>query len=173
MDTNGFKRIFFDHYHSLFNSAFRVLRSSDAAEDTVQDVFTKFWANRNRIMITTSVEAYLRKAVINASLNYLEKHGRVVPLDTLVDQQEPADFNTPVYSDVSEQIDKAIDKLPARCRAVFCLSRHEGLSNQEIADQLGISKRTVENQLGNALLKLRKYLKPLLTGVSAVTFTFF
>jgi RNA polymerase sigma-70 factor (ECF subfamily) len=73
-----------------------------------------------------------------------------------------------IVSDLPDHIHKAVANLPPKCRVIFCLSRFEGLSNQEIANELKLSKRTVENQLGNALVKLRQQLKPILSGVIAI-----
>lgn len=168
-----FKQLFFEKYQKLFNTAFRILRNEQASEDVTQDVFTKLWINRERINIEGSIDAYLKRAIINTSLNYLEKHKRDVPLDLHShEKEETKTLQSILDADLTEHINKAVSTLPSKCRVIFCLSRFDGLSNQEIADQLNLSKRTVENQLGNALIKLRQQLKPIISATMAIASMF-
>jgi RNA polymerase sigma-70 factor (ECF subfamily) len=134
----------------------------DVAQDLVQDVFCKFWEKQPQLEIKISLKAYLYKSVFNHSLNYLKKVKRT-------DERE-ALFYSSAYTEqnnVESQLDlketnllvqRAIDSLPSACRAVFVLSRFEQMSHKEIAVQLDISTKTVENQIGKALKHLRKYL---------------
>ncbi|MCB0490778.1 MAG: RNA polymerase sigma-70 factor [Cyclobacteriaceae bacterium] len=172
-DDQHFKELFFEQYQTLFNTAYRILGDEAAADDVTQDVFAKLWANRKNFIVEKSIDAYLKRAVINTSLNYIEKRKRNVPLN--LKNHEKAENHTAqsiIASDLPGYINNAVDNLPPKCRVIFCLSRFEGLSNQEIADELKLSKRTVENQLGNALIKLRQQLKPILSGVITLVSTF-
>jgi RNA polymerase sigma-70 factor (ECF subfamily) len=168
-DDQHFKELFFEQYQTLFNTAYRILGDESAADDVTQDVFAKLWANHKTFRIEKSIGAYLKKAIINTSLNYLEKRKRDIPLNLKHhEKEENHTAQSIIVSDLPDHIHKAVANLPPKCRVIFCLSRFEGLSNQEIANELKLSKRTVENQLGNALVKLRQQLKPILSGVIAI-----
>ncbi|WP_430972351.1 RNA polymerase sigma-70 factor [Sunxiuqinia rutila] len=138
----------------------------EETKNMVQDVFLKFWNDRRKIVITTSVRSYLFVSVKNRSLDYLKKkkrQGTKVEFEGKDFSEEAID--TYVLSELETLFKESLDKLPARCREVFELSRFEGLKNRDIAKQLDISEKTVENQMTKALkilkLELKDYL-PLL-----------
>lgn len=161
-----FEEIFNMHYKMLCNAANKILNDKDAAEDVVQDVFLKFWAKRESIDIIQSIKSYLYRATINTSLNYLESNKKIIRLQNTDLSNESfiinggENFN---QKELENKIDEAINKLPPKCKVVFVLSRYEGMKYQQIADHLGISIKTVENQMGKALKMLREQLKPFLT----------
>ncbi|MGE0587473.1 MAG: RNA polymerase sigma-70 factor [Cyclobacteriaceae bacterium] len=168
-DKSAFQKIFLEYYSSLFQTACRLLKDSMSAEDVVQEVFAKLWINRNQLTVHSNLGGYLRKSVVNTCLNYLEQQGRLKISSETTDFHD--DGPTKIENEeLSTMLDNAIDKLPPQCRIIFTLSRKEGLGNQEIADQLGLSKRTVENQLAIALIKLREMLKPFLAATVLVAF---
>ena len=112
--------------------------------------------------ITVSVKSYLYRAVRNASLNSI-RHHKVRQLYTteqefLSQSSEPAS-QLSYENELKTEIQKAIDGLPEQCRLIFKLSRFEEMKYKEIAEQLGISVKTVENQMGKALRVLREKLK--------------
>lgn len=163
----GFEETFKMHYKMLCNAANKILNDKDTAEDVVQDVFLKFWSKRENINIIHSVKSYLYRATINTSLNYLESNKKIIRLkDTEHSSEFPA-INAGEelsHKELKSKIDEAIDQLPPKCKVVFVLSRYEGMKYQQIADHLGISIKTVENQMGKALKMLRERLKPFLTN---------
>jgi len=162
-DKTAFQKIFLEHYAHLFQTAFRLLRDRMSAEDIVQDVFAKLWANRHQLTVHTNLGGYLRKSTVNSCLNYLEKQSR------LKISSETSDIPGAKLTKLEEEelitmLDNAIERLPPQCRIIFTLSRKAGFGNQEIAEHLGLSKRTVENQLAIALSKLRETLRPFLAA---------
>jgi RNA polymerase sigma-70 factor (ECF subfamily) len=130
-----------------------------------QEMFAEIWLKRDQIRIHTSVTAYLKKMAISRALNYI-RDTRKHQWDEL-DQPE-SDHLTPTTDpdiilrmeeeDVRRKLEAAISALPEKCRIVFLLSRTEELSYAEIAEQLQISVKTVENQIGKALRMLREAL---------------
>ena len=155
----GFEQVFQQYYALLFNIGRKILNDDNAAEDIVQDVFLKLWANRQSISIDTNLKSYLHRAVINGCLNELEKRKRLQIVEDLPETVEPTTENKNIAEELTARLNRAISQLPPRMQVIFSLSRFEGLTNQEIADYLNISKKTVENQMGKALSRLRDLLK--------------
>ena len=166
---SAFERLFKLYYASLTGYAFNILKDKDLAEGTAQEIFVKFWEKRNEISIEQSLKAYLFRAVFNKCMN-LKKHNEV----KLNYQQEKAHNENVVHEssvtnwELKEKIEEAIKKLPEQCGRIFRLSKIDGLKYQEIADELGISIKTVENQMGKALKLLRKYLSDLIIFIISI-----
>ena len=159
MDRDQFKALFLEYFSVLKRRACYIVKNNEAAEDIVQDVFYKFWQNRDSLNIS-HYKAYLNRSVINTCLNYLDKHKRlitaapeVLPTPAINDTAEAVAFN-----DLSVKLQKALENLSPQRRVIFSLSLYESMSNQEIADQMGLRKKTVDNQLGTALKQLREEL---------------
>ena len=158
-DTDAFDALFRKYYAHLCDLAFRFVKSHDATEDIVQQIFVRIWTYHSQWLPAVSVRAYLERAVRNSALNYI-KHTQLL---MTAFENEPERGT----GDVVEELDKratlrrvseAVDILPERCRTVFLLSRERGLTYAEISAELGISKKTVETQMGRALKVLRKCL---------------
>src|SRR5690606_27926411 len=139
----------------------------DEAEEVVQRTFTGIRDKKEQLQVQVSVKSYLYSAVRNASLTVI-KHEKVKARHAAT--IEETDFHSDdlasaglMSDELNQNINRAIDKLPEQCRIVFKLSRFEELKYAEIADQLGISVKTVENQIGKALRILRVELKEYLT----------
>src|SRR5690606_20756211 len=125
----------------------------------------KLWEKRENLKISTSLKAYLYKAVYHGSINHL-KHEKVrmkhSEQQLYINQQEAADeslaFREESGEELSERFKRALNLLPEKCRMVFYLSRFEELKYQEIAQRLDISVKTVEAHMGKALKTLRTQL---------------
>lgn len=164
-DIDSFRYFFDRYYDDLCNFVHVYLHDQVLAEEIVQDIFVYFWENREKLKISTSVKSFLFSASKFKSLNLLrdtktqkkiaEKIGK-----TELSQTSEHDSS---YIDVDEFkkiLGSAVDQLAPKCREIFLLSKQKELSNKEIAEQLGISVKTVENQMTIALKKLREFLTP-------------
>jgi len=161
-----FDFVFHYYYSGLCAYAEKILNDPNASEDIVQDLFFTLWIKHNQIQISSSLKNYLFSAVRNRSLDYLKKEKRKIHNgDATVDLHNHSENLSTFWfaeSEMEKLVEKSLNKLPPRCREIFTLSRFEGHNNQEIAEQLNISKRTVELQISNALKVLRKDLSPYL-----------
>ena len=158
-DESSFEQLFRVYYPRLCAFAGTLLDDRSEAEEVVQTMFCRLWEQRTSLEVTSSVQAYLFRAVRNASLNQIKKTQirdayKVMNLDNL--NQNP-DFQPDriTESALSQRIEKAIADLPEQCRLVFKLSRFEEMKYKDIAEHLNISIKTVENQMGKALKRLR------------------
>ena len=162
-DEAAFDAIFRAWYPSLVRAAESLVRSRAVAEEVVQDVMLELWKRRANIAEGSSPQAYLFQSTRNRSLNYL-RHERVErQAEPQMNREEGVDataHSLMVEAEIHVAMRRALDKLPARCREVFELSRTHGLKYSEIASTLEISIKTVEAQMGKALRILREELAP-------------
>lgn len=169
-DEEAFAYVFKTFYSPLFNYAGRILRDEEQANDVVQDTFCRLYENRSNITIHISLKSYLYRSIYNNCIDLI-RHKKVANayvdakmLDFYFSRiiQLPEAELKMLDEDIGEAIREAIAHLPERCRQIFCLSKLEGLSNKQIAEQLGISVKTVETQMTTAFVRLRKELEWLL-----------
>ncbi len=162
---SALESLFRTYYTPLVRFVHSKVQDADAAEDLVQEVFYKLWNQRDSLQINTSLKAYLYTVSKNLSLNEIQKKKRHAELNQVYtekqEQQDPG-MSEDEASVWEERIREVVESLPPRCREVFELSRFEGLTYQEIAEELHISPKTVENQMGKALSVLREKLAPFL-----------
>jgi RNA polymerase sigma-70 factor (ECF subfamily) len=163
--TAALRRIFDRYYPELVAAVFYYTSDEESSKDIVQEVFTELWIRRQTLNIRLSLGAYLRRAAINRALNYLKTRQRYQFHDDTTPWQDLADLSEhdrqwkEHQDDLEMQLRHAIEQLPERCRIVFMLSRFEGMSHRAIAEQLGISVKTIENQLIRATRLLRQALE--------------
>lgn len=169
-DKKAYEDVFRSYYSSLVHYACSLLKDMDEAEEVAQNVFYNIWYKRESLQITTSIKSYLYRAVHNDCLNKIQ-HGKVRNLyaeeikNTMPRGSEDASKQLE-GKELNTIIQQALEELPEQCGIVFRLNRFEHLKYTEIADQLGISVKTVEGHMGKALKLLRVSLKdylPLLT----------
>ena len=166
MDLSAYEALFKMHYAPLARAAFRIVNDPDVAEDLVQDIFFKLWEKKDTLNITISLKSYLYQSTINHSLNYLKKVKRSDARESFFETSRSEESNNSesyvALKETARQVDLAVNSLPDACRTVFILSRYEHLSYREIAQQLEISVKTVENHMVKALKHLRKCLGALI-----------
>lgn len=170
------KLLYFNYHSALCQAAYNILKDEDDAKDMVQDVFLNLWINKENLNIQISLFAYLKKAVINTSLNFVEKHKKINKIEL-----EKADLSAHGLNDteqeenlneLNQKISNAIDLMPSRTRAVFSLIRFEEMSYKEVAIQLQISTKAVEKEMMKALRMLREALKDYLVLILIILMGF-
>jgi RNA polymerase sigma-70 factor (ECF subfamily) len=148
--------IFKKYYKLIFNIINGKIRDYNLADDLTQDVFYELYRKKDKIKIQTSLKSYLIRSAINTALNQLRKkkieYTETLP-ETHYDNSYENDYSE---TDILKQVlYNAIDNLPPKCKQVFVMSRTHGLTYEEIAEELGIAKKTVDNHIGKALSILR------------------
>jgi RNA polymerase sigma-70 factor (ECF subfamily) len=160
-DAKVFEAYYKAHYRLFFLASCKYLRDPGLAEEVVNDVFVRIWEEALSLDIQTSLKFYIHRAVVNQSLNQLDKNKRerMRREELKDDMRESEDWEELEDNELKVRFYKAINELPEQCRKVFKLSRFEGLKQQEIADRLGISIKTVKNHITRAMKDLHKVLK--------------
>lgn len=165
-----FEVMYKTHYSALCSYAHGFLKDPDAAEEVVQEMMFRIWTGRESLVIETSLRSYLFRAVRNGCMNVL-KHLNIREeyksfREREMGETQRSNEDEMIVSELEQKIREAIDHLPVERRKVFILSRYDGLTYGQIAEKLGLSVKTVENQMGKALKSLREELSDYLPWVA-------
>ena len=157
----AFNTLFREYSGRLYRFANGYLRSEELSEELVQEVFTRVWENRKSIKSEYSFKSYL----FTIAFNIIKKHfRREAYISEYLKTKGADDFDletteTVNYNSLLQYVLQIADQLPARRKEIFIKSRFEGLSIKEIAKELNISHKTVENQLTDALRFIRNNIR--------------
>lgn len=162
-DEEVFEEFFRTWYPKLCLFANQYVQSPDLSRDVVQEVFIRIWDNREEFEVHSSLKAYLYQAVKNQSISHLRKKKTTVDIleatEIESDRYEMDEISLFKGQSFSSRIWREVDQLPERKRTIFTLYRKHGLSYKEIAEVMGIKRKTVENQMGRAVHFLKEKLQ--------------
>ena len=161
--------LFDKYYSSLCQTSLRIVKDSQTAEDIVQELFLWLWKNRETLTINLSLQVYLKRAAINRSINKLRNQRTILSEEVdiqQVDEQLSAQESLE-YQELSTVILEHIAALPPQCQIAFRKSRFEDMTYQQIADEMGLSIKTVGNHISKALQILRETLSPKISLMQA------
>ena len=149
-DSQTAFRDFYDMtYDRLFRIAYYYVKQEEWSQEIVLDVFLRLWKQRDTLLDVRNIEDYCFILVKNASLNYLEKESKYTTVHSSCLPEPQEQSCSPLYV-------KALDRLPERCREVFIRIREEHQSYAQVAEELGISTKTVDAQLQKAVSRLKE-----------------
>ena len=159
-EGQAFEILFREYYSRLCAFVFKLTQNYSASEDIVQELFIKLWIQRGELEITESVSGYLYQASRNAALNFLRaEKSRQKSVQDMPVQEWQNDDHLIEQIEFSATLNRCISQLPERSRDVFLKSRFDGMKQQEISDQLGISVKTIKNQIWKSLQFLKACLE--------------
>lgn len=161
-DEEAFATIFHDYTSRLFLIVVKLLKSESDAEEVIQNVFLKLWLQRENLPQIQNPGAWLNRLASNEALDFLRRKATRHKYLRTVDKAEANDDELHHALDAKELnrlIWEAVEKLPPARQEIFRLSRQEGKSRDEIAEQLGLSKHTVKNQMASALKFIQVYIE--------------
>ena len=172
-DKRAFDFLYERHFDKLFGYVYNRVHCKEDAEEIVQNVFYSFWTKRFSLLINISVSAYLYGACKNLIIRGMrDEKVRRTYLDQLnyITHQAVDNSNEELIRlhDVELTIERSLLGLSSRCQEIFKLSRHQNRSIKEIAQELNISQKTVENQLTAALKHLRVSLGEFMSVIFAL-----
>lgn len=157
-DTSALEYFFQEYTELLYYRALGYVKEPLVAEDIVQEVFIRFWDNRKKIEISTSVPAYLTRAVINSCKNHLEHMSVRQKYEQdyqAGNNEEDAVYDVGELEELRKRLNIFLESLPDKCREIFILACMEGLKYREVAERLDVSVNTVKTQVKVAYSKLR------------------
>jgi len=158
MGEREFEELFRNYFTPLMAFSRRILGDEDDAREVVHQVFINLWEKRSELDLSTSLKSYLFTSVNNRSLNVIRDRKKFSS-EEVPESAGEWDVSAQIEAmELEEKIRTAIKTLPERCREIFELNRFGGLKYSEIASQLDISVKTVENQMTKALKILREQL---------------
>ena len=156
-DENALKLIYKKYWNQLFSSAFNVLRDQHVCEDIIQEIFINLWNKREIIEIRVSLKSYLFASTryeVYRQVRFCSVREDI--FENIFERMEsPSEYGNIEHRELLSQISSIVDNLSEKCKVVYKLSREEQLSHKEIASQLDISTKTVENHINKALHQLR------------------
>lgn len=162
-DETAFRNLFHQYWDNIYQVSLMLTKSPDLAEDMVQEIFLKIWLKRKSLPNVENFSGYLFITARNHILDELRKRVKDISFsETLIEyfQQSPG---TPeqhlLHKESTALLQKAVESLPDQQKKIYQLIREKGLSREEIAELLGISKNTVRNNMARALQSLRQYLQ--------------
>jgi len=162
-EENAFNEIYDRYWSLVYTDAFRRVKSHAKAQDLTQDLFIKLWTRRKELDIS-NLRAYLRVGIRNRVFNLFEKERRYVPFEKLLQlpvEENQADI-TAIRNEFMAAYQALVDALPEKRQKIFRYRFDDGLSTEEIAEKLNISRKTVQNQLGRATSSVRSELTQLI-----------
>ena len=163
-DRSAFDALYLKYAAKTEEFLYRMLKDHSEAEDITQDIFLKIWRNRTSIGAVDAFGPYLFRMARNAVYDRFDNRSvreNYARRASLLPEYELPDSDID-SRDLLLLIRMVVEKMPEQRRRIFRMSREEGLSNDQIAEQLSISRRTVENQISRALAELRKLVKLIL-----------
>jgi len=160
----SFNALFEKYWDKAYSAAYARLGDSDQCKDIVQEIFTHIWLKRETLHID-NLPAYLNVAVRNRVLKFVEKQKNTSPFFDILENMQVSSSRTDgnlLWKEFLAAYEALLNTLPAKRQTIFRLHFQDDIPTKDIAKELGISRKTVQNQLGKAVEKLKVSLSPLL-----------
>lgn len=172
-DMQAYKELYTFFFSRLYRFSYAIVRSREAAEEVVSDVFIKIWQIKEELATINNLQVYLYTLTKNFSLNYIAKYHKApvvcldeIDVEAMVTRNNPEDIL--ISMDLCDRINEAIRALPSQCRLIFQLVKEDGLRYKEVASVLNISVFTVRNQVAIATKKIAEAIPAHLSSSNAV-----
>lgn len=159
-DEAAFTQLYLQTGKKLLQFSISLVRSKELAEELVEDIFVKLWANRHSITEIQNLTVYLYVAVKNKSLTVLSQKSKQLIaasfdfLETNIDEFATDPYDVMITQEMMARMQQAVDSLPPRCKMIFKLIREDGLRYKEVAEILNISINTIDAQMAIAVKKI-------------------
>jgi RNA polymerase sigma-70 factor (family 1) len=161
-DKNAFEIFYKQYYKRLYAVAFQYTKHHEQSEEIIHDIFLKIWNNASNLQIGHSLNSYLYRSVINTSINHINREKKKAEKQEKFivdfDESEIIDDSAEKLENRLNLIEHALDQLPTQCKKVMMMSKFNKCKQQEIADTLNISIKTVKNHLTYGYKKIKDFL---------------
>jgi RNA polymerase sigma-70 factor (ECF subfamily) len=158
-DQQAFKQLYGYFYKRLYHFAMSMVKTKEAAEEIIEDVFIRIWQQRAALPVIRNLKVYLYTAVKNTSLNYLSKKAKesiTEPFDHIhIEFSESVNpEQMMITAEMFNKIRQSVEALPPRCKMIFKLIREDGLRYKEVSEILNISVNTIDAQMAIAVSRI-------------------
>ena len=162
-EKDAFQTLFEKYAPKIYTFSLTYLKNRDDTDELVQNVFLKIWEKRSTLDSTQNLKAFIFKIAVNTIYDFIRRKNIERAFEDYAKLKyttnENYTWHTVIFEEMKNNLNKLISQLPEKQKKIFQLSKLEGLTNDEIAHQLNLSKRTVENHLCRALTFLKKHFK--------------
>jgi len=159
-EVKAFDEIFEIYNQRIYQFAKTILKNKEDAKDVVQEVFLRIWQNRNEINEYSTFKSYLFTIAYNIIVDHFRKSLKDKKykdfLEANINEVDSSQERHIEFSDLNKLYEQAVEQLPPRRKLIYKMNRNEGLTYEEIAARLNISRNTVRNQMAKTLQFLRK-----------------
>lgn len=167
-DEKAFRILFDRYWDNIYGVAFAFTKSSQVAEEMVQDIFLKIWTKKHLLNSIQKFDAYLFRVAKNHIYNELRRKIKEEPFTEYIINYFREIGDSPeqqmIFKESQRLVTLAVEKLPPQQQLIYRLGREQGMSQEEIADKLQISKNTVKSHMNKALQSIRHSLLPYSDG---------
>lgn len=163
-NERAFRQLYDLYWAKLYNYLIRIIKSPEITEEIVIDIFLKLWTGRELLHNIQHLDSFLRKVAYNKAMDFFkiasrdEQLKRIVAREMETEETSGADHRL-LDGESRDILQQAILQLSPQRRLIFTLSREKGLTHEQIARQLNLSRNTVRNSMAEALKSIRQYLK--------------
>lgn len=173
-DEHAFARIFETYRQGLYTYLLRVTKSTVVAEDILVDVFMKLWIGREMLPRIENLEGFLHKVAYNKAMDFFNttaRHARLqqVYAQRISGQAERTQEDWLIDEECRRILADAVNQLPPQRKLIYTLSREQGLTHEEIAQALNLSRNTVKNSIMAATRSISEYLQKYYPGKAALS----
>jgi RNA polymerase sigma-70 factor (family 1) len=162
-EKNAYQELFERYAPRIYQFSFTYLKNQADAEELVQDVFLKIWEKRDSLDQSKNIKSFIFKVAVNTIYDFIRHKNIENAFNDFVRLNSETGSNNTwhsvIFDEMQENLQKLVAQLPEQRQKIFQLSKEEGLSNEEIAAKLNLSKRTVENHLYRAVSFLKENFK--------------
>jgi RNA polymerase sigma-70 factor (ECF subfamily) len=160
-EKQAYRELFERYAPRIYKFSLSYLKNEADAEELVQDVFLKIWDKRVTLDLSKNIKAFIFKMAVNSIYDFMRRKNIEHAFQDFTRTGEKthgeSTWDTVIWEEMLSNLDELVKQMPEQRRRIFQMSREEGLSNDEIAKELNLSKRTVENQLYRAIAFLKKH----------------
>lgn len=159
-DQLAFRELYHTFHKRLHYFAFALVKTKEAAEEIVEDVFIRLWNQRSTVTEINNLKIYLYTATKNTALNYLSRKAResiIEPFDNIdiaLQETGVSPEQIMITAEIYQKIRQAVEALPPRCKMIFKLIREDGLRYKEVSEILNISINTIDAQMAIAIQRI-------------------
>ena len=169
-DEISFQEFFQQWYGKLYAYLLKLVKSKDIADELTTDIFLKIWRDKEDIPVIQNADAYLFRVAHNKAIDFFRKTSRDAQVQKIIAKQiqtdqAPSADHFVLEAENEQLFRKAIECLSPQRRDIFLLSRVNGLTHEQIADKMNLSRNTVRNTIAESLKNIRQFLGSNTVGI--------